>query len=113
MGIYDAIQFLNSPFYTECDSLAASMAAVIFSCGQHGHRKLTKNARIMIHSPKVNFIPEGKVGQDVLYVEKEIYKILSENTGKDVQTITKDCEKKLWLTGEDAIRYGIADMIKE
>lgn len=112
LGIYDAIQFLNSPIYTECDSLAASMAAVIFSCGQHGHRSVTKNARIMIHAPNVSN-PNEKNIHDIQYVEKEIYKILSGNTGKDVQTITKDCEKTLWFTGADAIKYGIADVLKE
>lgn len=119
LGIYDAIQFLNSPIYTECDSLAASMAAVIFSCGQHGHRSVTKNARIMIHAP---YAPNPKekaihdiqlLEKEIQLLEKEIYKILSENTGKDIQTITQDCEKTLWLTGEDAIRYGIADVLHE
>lgn len=112
LEVYDAIQFSNSPIYTECDSLAASMAAVIFSCGQHGHRSVSKNARIMIHTPNVPN-PKEKTDDEIQHIEEELYKILCENTGKDIQTITKDCEKTLWLIGEDAIRYGIADVLNE
>ena len=49
LSIIDAINFIKSPVYTICTGIAASMGAVLLSCGEKGHRSVLPHSRVMIH----------------------------------------------------------------
>ena len=38
-------------------------------------------------------------------------KILSENTGKPVETVTADCERDNFMTADVAVAYGLIDKV--
>ena len=40
-------------------------------------------------------------------------KILSENTGKPVETVTADCERDNFMTADEAVAYGLIDKVFE
>lgn len=70
---------------------------------------------MMIHQPF-----GGTQGQatDILitaeHIKKtkdKINKILSENTGKSINVIAKDCERDYFMDANKAIEYGICDSI--
>ena len=100
-----------------CTGIAASMGAFILSCGTNGLRYVTPLSEVMIHQPL-----GGTQGQasDILITAKhikktkdKINKILSENTGKSIKTIAKDCDRDYFMDAKEAIKYGIADKILE
>ena len=44
-------------------------------------------------------------------IKKRMNKILSENTGKSVETVTADCERDNFMTADEAVAYGLIDKV--
>ena len=44
-------------------------------------------------------------------LQKELYTILSENTGKPYDKIKEDCDRDNWMSPTDAVDYGIVDEV--
>lgn len=115
LAIYDTMQYIKCDVSTICIGMAASMAAVILSSGAKGKRICLPHSEVMIHQPL-----GGTQGQatDIEIHAKHIQKtrdtlnkILSENTGKDIDTITKDTDRDNFLDAKQALKYGLVDKI--
>lgn len=115
LGIYDTMQYVKPDVSTICTSLAASMGAVLLCAGTKGKRSCLPHSRVMIHQPS-----GGMQGQftdmEISYnlikdLKRELYEIMSEHTGKDVDTIEQDCDRDKWLTAKEAKAYGLVDEV--
>ncbi|MDD2356603.1 MAG: ATP-dependent Clp protease proteolytic subunit [Thiovulaceae bacterium] len=115
LAILDTMQLITAPVYTYAMGMVASMAAVLFTCGEKGHRYMLPNAEIMIHQPL-----GGTQGQasdieiqakHIMNLKKRLYKILSKATGKHVKTIEKESDRDNYFEAEQAIAFGLADSI--
>lgn len=115
LAIYDTMQYIKCDVSTICIGMAASMAAVILSSGAKGKRICLPHSEVMIHQPL-----GGTQGQatDIEIHAKHIQKtrdtlnkILSDNTGKDMETITKDTDRDNFLDAKQALKYGLIDKI--
>lgn len=115
LGMYDTMQYVSPDVNTICTSLAASMGAVLLCAGTKGKRSCLPHARVMIHQPS-----GGMQGQfsdmEISYnlikdMKKELYEIMANHTGKDVDTIEKDCDRDKWLTSSEAKEYGLVDEV--
>ena len=115
MAIYDTMQYVKCDVSTICIGMAASMGAFLLSSGAKGKRIALPNAEIMIHQPS-----GGSQGQctdiqiqaeQILKIKKRLNAILAENTGKDIETIERDCERDHFMTAEEAQTYGIIDKV--
>ncbi|MDE5560583.1 MAG: ATP-dependent Clp endopeptidase proteolytic subunit ClpP, partial [Bacteroidaceae bacterium] len=75
LGIYDTMQFIQSPVATICTGMAASMAAVLLVSGAEGKRSALQHSRVMIHQPL-----GGAQGQasDIEITAREILKLKEE-----------------------------------
>ena len=51
LGIYDTMQYINSPVSTLCIGQASSMGSFLLAAGEKGKRYSLPNSRIMIHQP--------------------------------------------------------------
>ena len=115
MAIYDTMRYIKCDVSTICIGMAASMGAFLLSSGAKGKRIALPNAEIMIHQPS-----GGSQGQctdiqiqaeQILKIKKKLNAILAENTGKDVETIERDCERDHFMTAEEAKNYGLIDKV--
>ena len=115
LAIYDTMQYIKPDVSTICIGMAASMGAFLLSSGAKGKRIALPNAEIMIHQPS-----GGSRGQctdiqiqaeQILKIKKKLNAILAENTGKDVDTIERDCERDYFMSAEEAQAYGIIDKV--
>ena len=115
MAIYDTMKYIKCDVSTICIGMAASMGAFLLSSGTKGKRIALPNAEVMIHQPL-----GGTHGQAtdieiqarrILDMKKRLNTILAENTGKDIETITRDCERDYFLTAEEAKEYGLIDKV--
>ena len=115
MAIYDTMKYIKCDVSTICIGMAASMGAFLLSSGTKGKRIALPNAEVMIHQPL-----GGAQGQAtdieiqarrILDMKKRLNTILAENTGKDLETITRDCERDHFLTAEEAKEYGLIDKV--
>jgi len=117
LAILDTMQLINAPVYTYAMGMVASMAAVLFTCGEKGHRYIMPNAEVMIHQPL-----GGTSGQasdieiqanHIINLKRRLYKILAKATGKNVRTIEKESDRDNYFEALDAIKFGLADTVLE
>jgi len=117
LAIYDTMQYIKPHVSTICIGMAASMSAVLVTGGEKGKRTTLPNSKIMIHQPL-----GGTQGQatdieiytkEMLKTRDTIYNILVRHTGKDFETIKKDCDRDYFMTAHEAKDYGLVDNILE
>ena len=115
MAIYDTMNYIKCDVTTICIGMAASMAAFLLSSGTKGKRYALKNSEIMIHQPLGGTRGQAtdiKIHADhILRIRERMNKILSEQTGKPLETIENDTERDNFLTAEEACSYGLVDKV--
>jgi ATP-dependent Clp protease protease subunit len=118
LGIYDTMQFIRCDVATYCIGVAASMGSLLMMAGAKGKRFMLPNSRILVHQPLIGGMegPATDLGiqaKEMLRTRDRLYRIMVEHTGKDFDTIARDCERDKWLDAEEAVEYGVADRILE
>ena len=117
MAIYDTMQYIKCDVSTICVGLAASMGAFLLSAGAKGKRYALPNAEIMIHQPSAG--TQGQITDMAIHlkrleiVKERMNRILAENTGKSIETVTADCERDNFMTAQEAMAYGLIDQVIE
>jgi ATP-dependent Clp protease protease subunit len=115
LAIYDTMQFIKPDVSTICIGMAASMGAFLLAAGQKGKRYSLPNSRIMIHQPLGGV--QGQAAdieihaKEILYLRERLNAILAERTGQTVEKIAKDTDRDNFMSGEDAVSYGLVDKI--
>ena len=93
------------------------MAESLLSCGQKGLRYALPNSEVMIHQPlggAQGQATEIKIAAErILKLKEKINRILSENTGQDLEKIQNDTERDYFLSAEEALDYGLIDKVIE
>ncbi|MDD5491920.1 MAG: ATP-dependent Clp endopeptidase proteolytic subunit ClpP [bacterium] len=118
LAIYDTIQFIKPAVSTICMGQAASMAAVLLSCGTKGKRFVLPNARVMIHQPLGGVQGQasdiGIQAKEILRMQDKINELISTHTGQSVERVKKDTDRDYFMSAEEAKEYGLVDdIIKE
>ena len=117
LGIYDTMQYINSPVSTLCIGQASSMGSFLLAAGEKGHRFSLPNARIMVHQPSAGFQGQATDIQihanEISYVKKRLNEIYSKHTGKDVKSIHEALERDKLMSPEEAKDFGIIDKVVE
>jgi ATP-dependent Clp protease, protease subunit len=115
-AIYDTMRYIKPDVRTVCLGQAASAAAVILAAGTKGKRLALPNSRILIHQPAT----EGGYGQssdieiqarEILRIRSLMEEMLSTDTGKSSEEVSRDIERDKYLTADQALEYGIIDEI--
>ncbi|MCD6577884.1 ATP-dependent Clp endopeptidase proteolytic subunit ClpP [bacterium] len=117
LAIYDTIQYIKPNVATVCIGSAASMAAVILTCGAKGKRYSLPNSQILIHQPMGGV--QGQASdikihaEEILKTKKRLTEILAKHTGQSVNQLLKDTERDHFMTAEEAKTYGLIDEVIE
>jgi len=115
LSILDTMNYLKCDVSTVCFGQAASMGAVLLSCGAKGKRFALPNSRVMIHQPL-----GGARGQaadieiqakEILTLKEKLNKILSETTNQSIKKIQADTERDYFMNAQEAVKYGLVDEI--
>jgi ATP-dependent Clp protease protease subunit len=115
MAIYDTMQYVPNDVATVAMGLAASMGQFLLSSGAKGKRYALPHARVMMHQPL------GGIGgtasdikiqaEQILYIKRELAKLIAEQTGQSVETIERDSDRDRWFTSQQALDYGLVDHV--
>ena len=115
MAIYDTMQYIKPDVQTICIGQAASMGALLLAAGAKEKRFALPHSRIMIHQPTGGF--QGQ-HTDIEIQAKEISRIreildgvLARHSGQDAKKVRKDTERDHYMTGEEALSYGLIDKL--
>ena len=115
LAIYDTMQFIKPDVSTLCVGQAASMGALLLAAGAKGKRFCLPNSRVLIHQPMGGF--QGQASdieihaKEILYLRQRLNEIMAKHTGQSIQTIEKDTDRDTFLSGDEAVKYGIADRV--
>ena len=112
---FSTISYIKPPVHTICIGQAMGTAAVILSGGTKGQRAALPHASIVLHQPR-----SGAQGQatdiqiranEVIHNKKAMLEILSHNTGRSVDQLSKDSDRMSYLNPHEAVDYGIIDRV--
>jgi len=117
LAIYDTMQYVRCPVSTVCLGQAASLAAWILAAGRAGLRKALPNSRVMIHQPLGGVHGQASDieihAKEIIQLRERMNQIMSDHTGKSVEMIKNDTERDRYLSGVEALEYGIIDDVIE
>ena len=114
-AICNTLRYVKPPVHTICIGQAMGTAAVILSAGTKGQRAALPHASIVLHQPR-----SGAQGQatdiqiranEVIHNKKAMLEILSHNTGRSVDQLSKDSDRMSYLNPHEAVDYGIIDRV--
>jgi ATP-dependent Clp protease, protease subunit len=115
LAVYDTMQYVKPDIQTICIGQAASMAALLLSAGTPGKRFALPHSRILIHQPMGGF--QGQAtdieihAREILRMRSELNSILVKHTGQPLERIEADTERDYFMSGEEAVAYGIVDTV--
>lgn len=115
LAIYDTMQYVKPQISTVCVGQAASMGALLLAAGTKGKRYALPHARIMIHQPLGGF--QGTAAdvdiqaREILRMREELNNILMLHTGQSLKRIEKDTDRDLFMSGKQAMEYGLVDEV--
>jgi len=115
LAIYDTMQYIRPAVSTLCLGQAASMGAILLAAGAKGKRYALPHSRIMIHQPFGGV--QGAAAdidiqaREILRIRQEINEILAKHTGQDVATITQHTDRDRFMTGKEAMAFGLIDEV--
>lgn len=115
LAIYDTMQFIKPDVTTLCIGQAASMGALLLAGGAQGKRYSLPHSRIMIHQPLGGF--QGQASdidihaREILSVRDRLNRILAHHTGQPIEKIAGDTDRDNFMSGEDAVNYGLIDKV--
>jgi ATP-dependent Clp protease protease subunit len=117
LAIYDAMNYAKSDIVTVCMGQAASMGAVLLCAGVKGKRYAWENARVMIHQPLIAGNMYGPASdlqiqaEEILRIRNRLNEILAKHTGKSLKEIELDTDRDMFMSAEEAKKYGLIDKI--
>jgi ATP-dependent Clp protease protease subunit len=115
LAIYDTMQFIKPDVSTLCIGQAASMGALLLAGGAPGKRYCLPHSRMMIHQPLGGF--QGQASdieihaREMLATRERLNRILAQHTGQPIEKIQIDTDRDNFMSGEDAVNYGLIDKV--
>jgi ATP-dependent Clp protease protease subunit len=115
LAIYDTMRFIRPDVSTMCIGQAASMGALLLAGGAKGKRVCLPHSRMMIHQPLGGF--QGQAtdidihAREILYIRDRLNQILADHTGQPIEKIADDTERDRFMSGEEAVAYGLIDKV--
>ncbi len=116
LAMYDTMQFIKPDVSTICMGMAASMGALLLAAGAPGKRYCLPHSRILIHQ-LIGGIPMSQAtdieihAREMLRRKREMNEILARHTGQPIEKIDRDTDRDYWMSGEEAVAYGLIDKV--
>ena len=117
LSMYDTMQFIKPDVSTICIGQAASMGALLLAGGAAGKRHCLPHSRVMIHQPIAGF--QGQAtdidihAREILQTRDRLNRILARHTGQPIERIEKDTDRDNFMSGPEAVEYGLIDSVLE
>lgn len=117
MSIYDTMQFIKPDVSTMCIGQAASMGALLLAGGAAGKRFCLPHSRVMIHQPLGGF--QGQASdieihaREILSIRHKLNQVLAHHTGQPMEIIERDTDRDNFMSGEEAVKYGLVDKVMD
>ena len=115
LAIYDTMRLVQCDVSTICVGMTASMGTVLLSGGKAGKRFALPNATVHMHQPMGGAQGQASdieiAAREILRLQDKLRRILSENTGQDIEKIARDTDRDIYLSADEARDYGLVDKV--
>lgn len=118
-SIIDIMEWSRIPIYTTGLGMIASMGLLIFMTGENGHRVITSRTSVLSHRFTAMSVGShsqliaGRKEEDMMH-ERVIHHYATYSRVKDrvelENYLLRDVDT--WLTPEEAVQYGLADIVE-
>lgn len=114
-AIYDMMRFIRPKVKAICAGITASAAVIILLGASKEDRYSMPNARILIHQPSTGVMGTAadiqiEAGEIIKFRDK-INRLIAQETGQSIEKVENDTRRNFWMTGEEALRYGLISKI--
>src|SRR3989304_2625585 len=114
-AIYDMMRFIRPKVKAVCPGITASAAVIILLGAAKEDRYSMPNARILIHQPSTGVMGTAadiqiEAGEIIKFRDK-INRLIAQETGQSIEKVENDTRRNFWMTGEEALRYGLISKI--
>lgn len=114
-AIYDMIRFIKPDVYTIGMGLVASAGALVLLAAPKERRIGLPNSHYLIHQPLSGM--KGVASDLQIHAEEveklrnKINRLISDETGQDVEKVSKDTDRDFWMSAEESVEYGLLSKI--
>ncbi|MDI6760109.1 MAG: ATP-dependent Clp protease proteolytic subunit [Candidatus Brocadiaceae bacterium] len=114
-AIYDMMRFIRPKVKAICAGITASAAVIILLGASKENRYSMPNARILIHQPSTGIMGTAadiqiEAGEIIKFRDK-INRLIAQETGQSIEKVENDTRRNFWMSGEEALRYGLISKI--
>lgn len=115
-AILDTMRYIRPKIHTVAVGKCFGNAAMLLAAGDKGCRHALPNAQIMTHPPKLNRTFDTSVNVQIKANEIEVCEdtymgFMSEFSGKPIETVKTELDRRRYFTPQQAIDYGLIDRI--
>jgi ATP-dependent Clp protease protease subunit len=114
-AIFDMLRFVKCPVWNIGMGLVASAAALILLSCPRERRVGLPNSHYLIHQPLSGM---RGVASDIEIHARELDKLrdkinhlIADETGKPFEQVEKDTDRDYWMTGDEAVEYGLLSKV--
>ena len=115
LSMVDVMDYIRCDIRTVNTGMAASMGSVLLGAGTKGKRSSLRFSKTMLHQTsggaggniqdaRINMIEWEKTN-------KILFELLGSYCGKKAEQVMKDATRDLWLSADEALKYGIIDEV--
>ncbi len=114
-AIYDMMRFIKPDVYTIGMGLVASAGAIILLAAPVERRIALPNSHYLIHQPLSGM--RGVATEIEIHANEleklrvKINKLISNETGIDVEKVSKDTDRDYWMSADEALEYKLVSQI--
>lgn len=115
LAIIDVMNYILSDIRTINIQLAASMGSLLLGAGTKGKRCALRFAKTMLHQSSGGVygnIQDAEISmKEWKKINDVLFELLGQYCDKTAEKVKKDAQRDLWLSSEEALKYGIIDEI--
>ena len=115
LSMVDVMEYINCDIRTVNTGMAASMGSVLLGAGTKGKRSSLRFSKTMLHQTSGGAggnIQDARI--NMIEWEKTnnvLFELLGGFCGKSAEQVMKDATRDLWLSADEALKYGIIDEV--
>ncbi len=115
LSMVDVMDYIDSDIQTINTGMAASMGSILLGAGTKGKRGSLRFSRTMLHQSSGGFrgnIQDAEI--DMVEWKKlnhQLFDLLGEYCDKPASVVMEDATRDMWLSADEALKYGIIDKV--
>lgn len=115
LSMVDVMDYIGSDIRTINTGMAASMGSVLLGAGTKGKRNSLRFSKVMLHQSSGSAggnIQDAEISfEEWVKTNDILFNLLGGYCGKTAEQVKKDTSRDLWLSADEALKYGIIDEI--